>query len=299
MWDTVIVGGGPAGLSAALVLSRCCRRVLVIDDARPRNARAHGVHNFLTREGTPPARLRTLARREVRRRGVTLRRGRVTAAVRRRGGGFDLTADGRRVATRTLLLATGIRDHAPAIPGIARYAGCGVYYCAYCDGYTVRDRPLVALGHGVGGAELALALTTWSDRVTYCTNGSPRPRGNVCAQLGRYGITVVPDRVVALEGATHLQRLVLAGGTRLACRGLFVQEGDRPQSDLAERLGCDLTRGGSVRTRSGGHTTVPSLYVAGDAADDVRAVVVAAASGAKAAFAINKELREARCRLRT
>lgn len=295
MWDVVIVGGGPAGLSAALVLSRCRRQVLVFDDANPRNERSHAVHNFLTREGMPPAEMLRIARREVRAGGVTLRQKRVTAAVRRRDG-FELRAGGRVVRARKLLLATGIHDTEPAIEGLARYVGRGVYYCTYCDGYTVRDRPLVALGHGSGGAELALALTTWSDDVVYCTNGTARPRGTVSARLERQGVRVRTERIVRFEGARSLQQLILRRADVLPCEGLFVQAGDRQQSDLAATLGCRFLRHGAIRTRAGGQTTVPSLFAAGDATDDARAVIAAAASGAKAAFAINQELREERCR---
>jgi thioredoxin reductase len=294
--DEIIVGGGPPGLRAALVLSRCRHRVLVFDEGHPRNARSHGVHNFLTREGTPPDELLRLARREVGRLGVEMRSLRVTAATRRKDG-FEIRAGGRRVRASKLLLATGVRDEHPSIDGLDRFVGRGVYYCSYCDGFDVCDRPLAALGHGVGGAELALALTTWSTHVAYCTNGTRRPRGAVCERLDRYGIRVRSERIVRVEGGRHLETLVMRSGERIACEGLFIQEGDHPQSDLAARLGCRFTRRGAVRTRAGGRTTVPSLYVAGDAADDVRAVVVAAANGAKAAFAINQELREERCRL--
>jgi thioredoxin reductase len=296
MWDVIIVGGGPAGLSAALVLARCRRRVLVVDAGRPRNARSHSVHNFLTREGTPPEEMLRIGRREIRRKGVEIRSARVTTAARHRES-FAIRAAGRALHARKLLLATGIRDNQPAIPGLDRWVGRGVYYCAYCDADTVSDQPLVALGRGVGGADLALALTTWSPKVTYCTNGTRRPRGAVCERLGQHDVPVRSERIVGLEGRRRLEALLLRNGERVPCTGLFIQEGNRQQSDLARQLGCRFTRGGAVRTTLGGRTTVPSVFAAGDATDDVHAVVAAAAAGTKAAFAINQELREARCRL--
>jgi thioredoxin reductase len=288
----VIVGGGPAGLSAALVLGRCRRRVLVCDDGRPRNAASRAVHNFLGREATPPAELLRIARRELRPYAVELRHGRVVDAAARAGGFEVRLAGGGRARARKLLIATGVRDNCPDIEGIRSLIGRGVYYCSYCDGYTVRDRPLVALGRGVAGANLALALTTWSGDVTYCTNGTPKPRAGVCERLGACGIPVIATRLARVEGNGRLEALITRRGRRIPCAGLFIQEGDRQQADLAERLGCRITRRGSVRTHAGGRTTVPSLFVAGDAADDVRAVIVAAAGGAKAAFAINEELRK-------
>jgi thioredoxin reductase len=297
VFDVVIVGGGPAGLSAALVLGRCRRRVLVCDLGRPRNAASRAVHNYLTREGTPPDELLRLARAELRPYDVHVRRIAVTRAAQR-GRAFTLhLADGTRVHARKLLLATGIRDNTPDIPGIHRFVGRGVYYCSYCDGYTVRDRPLAALGRGVAGADLGLALKTWSREVTYCLNGTAPPGAAVCERLERYGVSVRRERIARLEGKRRLEWIAFAGGSRAPCGGLFIQDGCVPQSDLAAQLGCAFTRRGTVLTHPGSRTTVESVFVAGDAADRPHAVVIAAASGAEAAFAINRELREQSLRL--
>ncbi|MEO6028036.1 MAG: NAD(P)/FAD-dependent oxidoreductase, partial [Candidatus Binatia bacterium] len=264
MFDVVIVGGGPAGLSAALVLGRCRRRVLVCDDGRPRNAQAQAVHNFLTREGTPPDEMLRIARAQLRPFDVEIRRGPVRTAAPRAGGFEVRMGDGRRVRTRKLLLATGIKDVCPDIAAIARFIGRGVYYCSYCDGYTVRDRPLAALGSGVDGADLALALTTWSKEVVLCTNGAARPTRKTCERLARYGIPVRSERILRVEGRQHLEWIVL-GRERLRCEGLFIQNGCVPRSDLAAQLGCAFTRRGAVTTRKGQRTTVDSVFVAGDA----------------------------------
>ena len=292
MFDLIIVGGGPAGLSAALILGRCRRRVLLCDAGRPRNGASRAVHNFLTREGTAPDELLRIARAELRPYEVELRSVVAKTASKRRDGFEVRLAGGRRARARKLLLATGIRDFCPDIVDIGRFIGRGVYYCSYCDGYTVRDRPLVALGRGVAGAELALALTTWSSNVLYCTNGTFRPSGKICERLGRYRIEVRSERIIRAEGRKHLERLILKRGGQIPCEGLFIQDGCAPQSDLAAQLGCAFTRRGAVTTRKGCRTTVDSVFVAGDTADRPHAVIVAAASGAEAAFAINHELRE-------
>jgi thioredoxin reductase len=297
MFDVVIVGGGPAGLSAALVLGRCRRRVLVCDDGRPRNAQARAVHNFLTREGIAPDELLRIARSQLRPFDIEIRQVQVRTAQSREDG-FDVRlADGRRVRTRKLLLATGIKDNCPDIVDIRRFIGRGVYYCSYCDGYTVRDRPLAALGRGVAGADLALALTTWSDQVVFCTNGTRLSSLKTCEQLGRYRVAVHNERIVRVEGKKSLEWIVFTRERRIRCEGLFIQHGCVPRSDLADQLGCAFTARGAVATRKGLRTTVDSVFVAGDAADGAHAVVTAAASGAEAAFAINQELREQECKL--
>lgn len=297
MFDVIVVGGGPAGLSAALVLGRCRRRVLVCDEGRPRNAASRAVHNFFTREGMAPDELLRIGRAQLRPYEIDIRRIGVRSAVSRKGGFEVRLADGRRGRARKLLLATGIRDHCPDIVGVKQFIGRGVYYCSYCDGYTVRDRPLAALGRGVPGADLALALTTWSSDVLYCTNGTFRPSATLCDRLARYRIPVRSERIVAVEGRKHLEWIIFARDRRVRCDGLFIQDGCAPQSDLAAQLGCEFTRRGAVTTRKGSRTTVDSVFVAGDAADRVHAVVTAAASGAEAAFSINRELREEECSL--
>ncbi len=224
-FDVIIAGGGPAGLSAALVLARCCRRVVVCDAGRPRNRWSSAVHNLIGCDRIGPATLLRRARQQVRRYKAQLVRSPVIAATRRRDGFEARLADHRRLRGRVLLLATGIRDAAPALPALERWTGRGVYYCAYCDAYEVREQPLIALGHGSSGAELALALRTWSREVVYCTNDRRRPAERICARLRDAGIAVHSRRIVGLRGAHHLEAVELEDGTCLPCRGLFIHEG--------------------------------------------------------------------------
>lgn len=294
MYDVVIAGGGPAGLSAALVLGRCCRTVLLCDTGTPRNASSLAVHNFLTREGMSPDDLRAAGRREVQALGVDLRDAEVTAARRlaHQDLAFEVTL-GRHetVQARRLLLATGIRDETPKLPGLQERLGRGVFYCMYCDAHAVRGRPLAVLGHGAKGADMALALTTWSEQVTLLTHGGPRPSVRACRTLREDGVDVIGARIVRLEGSDRLEALVLRDGRKVPCEGLFLALGDHPQSRLAQHLGCAVTRHGAIKVGPGQRTSVQGVYAAGDAADQPHAVVVAAGSGATAAFAINRDLR--------
>jgi len=206
--------------------------------------------------------------------------------------GFKATLDdGEIVETRTVLLATGVRDKLPELPGIEECYGTSVHHCPYCDGWEQRDKAIVVLGSGANASGLALSLKTWSDTVTICTNGRTRIVPKLRAQLAAEGIDVHEQRIERVEHVGgRVRQIVFDGREPLPCDAIFFSTGQHPQSDIPRQLGCELTRKGVVRTDHLGQTRVPGLYVAGDASHDVQFVVVAAAEGAKAGVAINKAL---------
>jgi thioredoxin reductase len=293
VYDTVIVGGGPAGLSAALVLGRCRRRVIVCDTGSPRNARSRELHGFLTRDGIPPIELLRLARDELRPYGVDLCETEVTD-IRASGDGFEVSlAEGNSLESRTVLIASGVCDELPDIPGVDHCFGITVYHCPYCDGWEVRDRQLVVIGHGRQAAGLALALKTWSDHVMVCSHGASRLAARERAQLAAHRIDVRETRIASLDHDDgRVRQVTFTSGERLTCDAVFLASGQHPRSNLPQRLGCRLTRQGLVKADHLARTGVPGLYVAGDASHDVQFAIVAAAEGAKAAVAINKALQE-------
>lgn len=290
MFDVIVVGGGPAGLSAALMLGRCRRRVLVVDLGQPRNRRSHALHGYLSRDGIAPAKLLEHARAELQPYGVQLRHAGVVGATRLEDRYHVALGDGSSEDARYLLIATGVIDDLPAIPGFDECYGLSIFHCPYCDGWERRDRRLAAFGQGADVTGLALGLKTWSADVVVCTHGTRLARP-LRERLDRNGISV---RVEPIERLAHdagaLERVVFAGGEPLPRDALFFATGQHPQSSLAISLGCTLNRRGTVKTGSLCDTNVPGLFVAGDASRDAQFVVVAAAEGTKAAVAINKAL---------
>jgi thioredoxin reductase len=292
-FDVVIVGAGPAGLSAALILGRCRRSVLICDTGRPRNAASHALHGYLTRDGVPPREFLAIGRRELEVYDTVELRdiGAADAACDERGRFSVTLEDGSVVGSRKLLIATGVCDNLPAIDGIEELYGRSVFHCPYCDGWEVRDQALAIHGKGTRGVGLSLELTAWSRDLVLCTDGDPDIDSDDRARLERNGIAVREERIATLDGRNGvLERIVFASGAPLARRALFFTGGQFQRSALAIRLGCEFNEKGTVRTGKYESTHLPGLFVAGDASRAVQWAIVAAAEGAEAAFAINTDL---------
>jgi thioredoxin reductase len=291
-YDCVIVGAGPAGLSAALMLGRCRRQVLICDTGEQRNARSAGIHNYLTRDGTRPADFLQLARDEVAQYStVEFRQAEVLDAARSPDGFRLVCDDARQLTSRKLLLATGVVDELPKIEGLDALYGTSVHHCPYCDGWEWRDRPLAIYGSGEEGSALALGLTVWSSDLVLCTDGPSRLSPAELEKLERFRIVVREDRILRLEGSEgRLHRIIFGRGAHLDRAALFLCASQHQRSGLARKLGCRFTNKGAVDTGTCEATDVPGLYVAGDASKEAQFVIVAAAEGAEAGMAINKAL---------
>jgi thioredoxin reductase len=290
-FDVVVVGGGPAGLSAALVLGRARRRVLLCDAGQGRNAPAAGVHGFLTRDGTPPAELRRIAREQLIPYGAAFHDGAV-AGARKVDGGFEVDlADGGRVACRKLILATGMVDELPDIPGLRERWGESVIHCPYCHGWEHRGRPWALLAERPEHvAEMATLALGWTDRIAVLTHGPAAIAADVRAWLAGRGIAVAEGRIEGLEGEGRgLSAVRLEGGGRVEAAAMLARPRPRQGSPLPASLGCtfvaEAPTAGMVEVDATGATGVEGLYVAGDASAGAPSVARAVAEGAMAAAA--------------
>jgi thioredoxin reductase len=292
MFDVVIVGAGPAGLSAALILGRCRRHVLICDTGKHRNADSQALHGFLTRDGIAPGEFLRLAFEQLRTYDkLEFRHVEVIDAVREDHCFRIILEDGTYVTSRKLLLATGVIDELPDIEGISALYGRSVFHCPYCDGWEVRDLPLAVYGKGEQGPALALELTLWSKDLVLCTDGPAELSEKDLRRLTRNGIGVREERIARLEGSDgRLERIVFTNGDALSRKAMFVRTQEHQHSDLPHKLGTTFTRNVVVRTGEHEETNVPGLFVVGDASRRVQLAIVAAAEGAEAAFTINTEL---------
>jgi thioredoxin reductase len=287
-FDVAIVGGGPAGLAAALVLGRMRRRVLLLDADDPAHAPSEGVHGLFGHDGTPPLELRRIAREQLRPyESVTVRM--VAAeAIRKTPGGFSVLADGEQDIAGVLLLSTGVRYELPPIEGAAEVWARGVFHCPYCHGWEVRDRPLAA--YGADSAGLALLLTSLTRDVVLLTDGDSNLDPDDERRLTSAGVEIRGDRVAGLEAeGGRLARIRFADGSSDDRAALFYAPRFTP-SPLPGQLGCELDDAGMMVTDEDGRTSVPGVFGAGDATVGKAAVVLAAAAGSRAAYAINAEL---------
>jgi thioredoxin reductase len=287
-YDVAIVGGGPAGLSAALVLGRARRRVVVVDAGTPRNAPALHMQGFLSRDGMPPADLLRVARTEVRRYGVEIVEDRVVDAT----AGFALRlAAGRTIEARQVLLATGAADELPDVAGVPERWGRDLLHCPYCHGWEVRDQAIGVLGTGPGSVEHAHLLRQWTDDVILFTH-TAAVTAEERTTLEARGIAIVDgtvDRLVVSDD--HLQAIQLADGRAVARDALFIRPALLAHADApAAALGCELLAGGLVRADADGRTSVPGVWAAGNATNPRAQVITAAGEGSAVAIAINTQL---------
>ena len=293
VYDVAIVGGGPAGLTAAMWLGRYLRQVVLVDSGDPRNWQTRGVNGYLGLPDVTPAALRGAGRDEARRWGAELIDGCVESITRVSDEHFRLALEsGDVLESRRLLLAFGVKDIWPDIPGLERIYGATAYHCPECDGHETRGRKTVVVGVGRKAVGLALALCTWTRELVVCTNGQdPELTTELLAQLDALNIPVLTSRITcAVHKDRTLQALELEDGMSLDCERLFFSIGRYAADDLAQRLGCERNEEGCITIDEHFHTSEKHVYAAGDLVPGTQIALGAAAGGAKAAIAIHHSL---------
>ena len=292
-YDVAVVGGGPAGLCSALWLARYLHKVVVVDSGDPRNWETRGINGYLGHQGIRSPELRAIGREECSKYGVDFVEGIVDQAVDESGELFAIQLrGGMTIEARRVLLAIGIKDYWPDIPGLDRCYGETIHVCPDCDGYETRDKKTVVVGTGRKAVGLALALTTWTQQIVICTNGEKAGMSQVLLD------TLRPLNIPVLEApincivskSTEILGLDLEGGMTLDCERLYFAIGQYPADDLGAQLGCERDDLGRLVIDDRNHTSVKNVYAAGDIAPGPQLAIEAAASGAVAAIAIHASL---------
>ncbi len=292
-YEVAIVGGGPAGLSAAIWLGRYLHSVVVVDAGDPRNWEARGIHGYLGLEGVTPAELRGRGRDDARRFGATLIDAAVTHAAKIDDDEFELSLDsGTTIRASRILLAIGVRDVWPDVPGLEKCYGATAHVCPDCDGYEARGLKTVVIGSGRKAAGLALALTTWTREIVICTNGvAAGMTSEILGKLDALNIPILETSIEKITSTGNEARSVdLGGGMCLDCDQIFFAIGQEPSDDLGAQLGCERDDIGRVVTDLHFHTSVWNVFAAGDIVHGPQMAIAAAGIGAVAAVAIHHSL---------
>ena len=293
-YDVAIIGGGPAGLTASIWLARYLHRVVLVDSGDPRNWETRGVNGFLGHPGIRPAELRGLGRDEARKYGVELVDAICELATCGGEDEFELIlAGGRKIGARRLLLAIGLRDVWPNIPGLQQIYGANAHVCPDCDGHECIGKKVVVIGKGRKAVGLALNLTTWTRDVIICTGGAPADldRSEYCEKLDALNIPVLDSAITCVKhNGTHLQSIEFENGLQLDVDKIFFAIGQYPADDLGAQLGCERDEEGHIIVDEYCHSSVRNCYAAGDIVPGAQLAIAAAGDGAIAALSIHKSL---------
>lgn len=294
--DVAIIGGGPAGLSAALWLGRFLYKVIVIDAGDPRNWQTRGIHGFLGHKSIQPAELRQLARQQCQEYDIHFIDDHVEFARHcPDNNSFQLTSRAHPdISARRLLITTGVRDNWPHIPGLERCYGTSIHTCPFCDGYEARNSRIAVLGTGSRAASVATTLRSWTRTVTICTNGQPAeiPRDQL-ENLSRLDVTILTAPILFLQARFRdLHHIVFEHGKEIPCDHIFIALGQKAANNPGQTLGCECDDSGRILVDATFQTSVPGVFAAGDITPGLQLAVRAASQGLDAAVAIHRSLRQ-------
>lgn len=290
-FDVIIIGAGSAGLSAALTLGRARKRTLVCGSGTPRNAPSHHAYNFFTRDGAGPIELLRIGQEQLTPYESVQFQPEAVIEARKKGREFEVTLESStQIRARSLLLATGIVDELPDIPGLQSLWGISALHCPYCHGWEVQDQAIALYGKGQVGFDLCQLIKGWSDDLVLCTNGTSDLTQEQQALLDKHNIPVREEKIARFEGKDgHLDTIIFADGQRLARTAMYLRPLQRQRSELPKQLGCDIEND-FVRVNDFGQTSVPGVYAAGDMITPMQSLSHSAFSGTRAGALLNHEL---------
>jgi thioredoxin reductase len=299
LFDCAIIGGGPAGLNASLILGRARRNVILFDNNNPRNAVTQESHGFITRDGIKPKEFREIAHEEIGRySSVVYARREVTSVIKNNNSNeplFELLTleNNERYQSKTIIISTGLRDILPSIDNISDYYGRSLFHCPYCDGWELRDKPLVVIiGEQVQGFHFIQTIYNWSKDLVVCTNGTVFQNTEQKDLLQRKGIKIIENKIKNFVGENRqMEKILFENGKSVSRKGGFVMPQLVQSSDFGKQLGCQYNSLGGIAIDSFGRTNIPGVYAAGDASVIAPAqLIIAAAEGVRAAAGVNTDL---------